>query len=132
MNPERKIIRRLIFSACTAGVIVAGALLAGTGSLFAQNASATGASQQNQDAVQSGTQQQNQGEQQPQTKESKKERLKKLSGKLVDAPCMEKGLSSGGGGSGPQGQTGPQASNTVTSAPLAESRFLGGAGQAGQ
>jgi len=132
MNPGRRIIRRLIFSACAASVIVGGALLAETGSFFAQNASATGASQQNQDAVQGGTQQQNQSEQQPQAKESKKERLRKLSGKLVDAPCMEKGLSSGGGGSGSQGQTGPQASNTVTSAPFAASRFLGGPGQAGQ
>jgi hypothetical protein len=129
MNPRPKIIRRLIFSCCAAGVLVCGALLAETGGFFAQNASAAGLSQQNQDAVQGGTPQQNQSEQQPQTKESKKEHLKKLSGKLVDAPCMEKGLSSGGGGAGSKDQAGPQASNAVTSAPLAQSRFLGQAGQ---
>jgi hypothetical protein len=127
MNPGRKIIRRLTFSGCAASVIVCGALLAETGSFFAQNSSATGPSQQNQ----GGTQQQNQSEQQPQAKETKKEHLKKLSGKLVDAPCMEKGLSSGGA-SGSKDQTGPQASNAVTSAPLAQSRFLGDPGQAGQ
>ncbi len=127
MNPGRTIIRRLIFSGCAAGVIVCGALLAETGSLFAQNSSATGPSQQNQ----GGTQQQNQSEQQLQAKETKKEHLKKLSGKLVDAPCMEKGLSSGAG-AGSKDQTGPQASNAVTSAPLAPSRFLGDPGQAGQ
>ena len=127
MNPGRTVIRRLIFSGCAAGVIVCGALLAETGSFFAQNSSATGPSQQNQ----GGTQQQNQSEQQPQAKETKKEHLKKLSGKLVDAPCMEKGLSSGAG-AGSKDQTGPQASNAVTSAPLAPSRFLGDPGQAGQ
>ena len=128
MNPRRKIIRRLIFSGCAAGVLVCGALLAETGSFFAQNSSATGPSQQNQ----GGPQAQNQSEQQPQAKETKKEHLKKLSGKLVDAPCMEKGLSSGGGGAGSKDQTGPQASNAVTSAPLAPSQFLGGPAQAGQ
>jgi hypothetical protein len=123
----RNIRRILILSGCAASVVLYGALLAETRSL-AQNSSASNPNPQGQDTVQ-GTQQQNQGE--AQTKDSKKEHLKKLSGKLVDAPCMEKGLASEGNRSSNEEspQTGSQNASAGT---LAGARFLGSPGQAGQ
>jgi hypothetical protein len=102
--------RKIIFYLCAVSVLAWGALLGQNSPQSTRNPS-----QQTPNAAQGEAQQQSQSEQQPaQTQEQpKKEHMKKISGKLVDAPCMEKGLSSA---PGVPGQAAPQSSSPQASA----------------
>ena len=90
--------RKIIFSLCAMGLLSWGTLLAQSGAQSAQNPSSQ--DQQGQTPPQGRAEPQSQAEQQPAATnaKAKKDHLKKMSGKLVDAPCMEKGLSSMQGG----------------------------------
>jgi len=93
--------RKVFLSVCAVSLLAWGAFLAEGATQSAQQPSSP--AQQPQNATQGQAQPQSQSEQQPAEMNGQPKKLKKISGKLVDAPCMEKGLSStqGGGTSSP-------------------------------
>src|SRR5262249_24586365 len=92
MQNRIRTVGAIVLSACMASVLVLAAAALRTG--FAQDRSTTTPNPPGQNPAPS--------EQQPAQgkEESKKDHLKKWSGKLVDLPCMEKGLASAAGAMG--------------------------------
>jgi len=120
--------RTIIFSLCAACLLFAGGLWGQSGSQTAQEP--TTQNPQTQSPAQTQSQPQSQSEQQPADTNTQPKKLKKLSGKLVDAPCMVKGLSSmQGGGANSPGNTAEPAPG-ATQAPKGNS--FAGSGDPGQ